>query len=1098
MKKILGLDLGTTSIGWALVNESENENSSIIRTGVRVVPLSTDEENDFKKGNTITINADRTLKRGARRNLQRYKLRRDELIKVLKENSIIKEGYELAEEGKSTTHSLWRLRARAAIEKIDLIDFARVILAINKKRGYKSNRKAKDEGDGMAIDGMEVAIKLYNEGDTPGQYVFQLLNDEKKHIPDFYRSDLQNEFDKIWQFQKRFYPEILSDELKENLKNKNKGQTWKICEEPFEIVGIKQKGTAKEKRLEQYKWRNEGLQRQLNPEELAIVFQEINNQINNSSGYLGDIGDRSKKLIIDKQTVGQFLYKQLQVNPHARLKNQVFYRQDYLDEFEKLWEVQSKYYNELTTELKKEIRDVVIFYQRRLKSQKGLISICELEGRDVELELNGKMKKCVIGPRVIPKSSPLFQEYKIWQNLNNIKFHNLLTNEKFEIKHFDEDLEIRELMFEELNIRGKLTAKEVLKATFDKPTDWELTNFKEIQGNETNAVLYSAYQQIVELSGHDVKFKNLSASEVKKVVYDVFSTIGIKTDILEFDAELGGEKVEQQASYKLWHLLYSYEGDDSLTGNVSLIKHLKEKFGFKLEYAQKIINISFKDDYGSLSARAIKKIMPYLSKGNEYSVAAALAGYNHSGAITKEDNKKRELKSKLDLLPRNSLRNPVVEKILNQMVNVINAIFEEYGKPDEIRIELARELKKSAKERKEATQGINRATKNHVRIKNEIAKLYPFNTGIRITRTDIIKYKLWEELASVGHKTIYTNTYIPLDKLFSKEFDIEHIIPKAVLFDDSFSNKTLSKRDFNLFKSDKTGLDAVVEKFGEQSEDYLRYVKTIEKLYKDKVISRAKYNKLLMKQSQIPDGFIERDLRNSQYIAKKARQMLYEVVRVVTPVTGSITAKLRDDWQLTNVLQELNWDKYSKLNLTTYESNKDGKQIPKIIDWSKRNDQRHHAMDAIAIAFTKHNHIQYYNYLNARRDENHKKHSNIYAIEQKETFLNSKNKRLIKPPMPLNVFRKEAKKNLENVLISFKAKNKVVTRNKNKTRKKEGFNTTIELTPRGQLHKETVYGKSMYYKTKIEKVGPKFTEDIISKVAIKEQREALLGRLKNI
>ena len=181
MKKILGLDLGITSIGWALVNEAQTEKeiSEIIRTGVRVIPLTTDEENDFQKGKSTSINADRTLKRGARRNLQRYKQRRKELIKLLKEAKLITDDSVLTEEGKNTTHSLWAIRAKAATEKIELEDFARVLLAINKKRGYKSNRKAKDEGDGQAIDGIEVAMQLYDSGQTPGVYALNKLKQGK-------------------------------------------------------------------------------------------------------------------------------------------------------------------------------------------------------------------------------------------------------------------------------------------------------------------------------------------------------------------------------------------------------------------------------------------------------------------------------------------------------------------------------------------------------------------------------------------------------------------------------------------------------------------------------------------------------------------------------------------------------------------------------------------------------------------------------------------------------------------------------------------------------------------------------------------------------
>jgi len=74
MKKIVGLDIGSSSIGWAFVHEDDDvEKSAIIKTGVRIVSLTPEEQSDFEKGNTITINADRTLKRGARRNLQRFK-----------------------------------------------------------------------------------------------------------------------------------------------------------------------------------------------------------------------------------------------------------------------------------------------------------------------------------------------------------------------------------------------------------------------------------------------------------------------------------------------------------------------------------------------------------------------------------------------------------------------------------------------------------------------------------------------------------------------------------------------------------------------------------------------------------------------------------------------------------------------------------------------------------------------------------------------------------------------------------------------------------------------------------------------------------------
>ena len=207
MKRILGLDLGTNSIGWAVVNEAENANetSSIVKLGVRVNPLTVDELQNFEKGKSIETNTARTLKRSMRRNLQRYKLRREELVKILREAGFISTDVILSENGNKSTFETYRLRAKAATEKISLSEFARVLLMINKKRGYKSSRKAKGEEEGALIDGMEVAKRLYDENITPGELYLQLLINGKKHLPDFYRSDLQKELERIWDFQKQFY-----------------------------------------------------------------------------------------------------------------------------------------------------------------------------------------------------------------------------------------------------------------------------------------------------------------------------------------------------------------------------------------------------------------------------------------------------------------------------------------------------------------------------------------------------------------------------------------------------------------------------------------------------------------------------------------------------------------------------------------------------------------------------------------------------------------------------------------------------------------------------------------------------------------------------
>lgn len=1120
MKKILGLDLGTNSIGWALVNEAENENekSSIVKLGVRVNPLTVDEQQNFEKGKSITTNADRTLKRSMRRNLQRYKLRRENLIEILKEHNFICDDTILSENGNFTTFETYKLRAKAATEEVSLEQFARILLMINKKRGYKSSRKAKSNEDGVLIDGMEIAKMLYNENLTPGQYSYQQLDKGKKHLPDFYRSDLQREFNKIFEKQQTFYSEILTEELKKELEGKKRDAVWAICAKAFkekdiELVGIKRQGTTIEQKIENFLWRTKGLSEKLSLEQIVVVLQQINIQINSSSGYLGAISDRSKELFFNKikksdgsfrgQTVGEYQMEVLNKNPNASLRNMVFYRQDYLDEFNTIWEKQAEFHTELTEKLKQEIRDVVIFYQRPLKSQKGLISFCEFESRKIEVEIDGKKKVKTIGCRVIPRSSPLFQEFKIWQVLNNVEVFakGIKRNKQKEAILFDQNedplqfggrrelyQEEKELLAAELTIRKELKKAEILKLLFDNTKNLDL-NFNSIQGNLTQSLLFDTYERIVQLTGHDINTNKKFASEIIKLYEEFFVAIGYNADILKFSSDIS---LESQAMFRLWHLLYSFEGDDSKTGNEKLVKKISELCGFESEYASILANITFQDDYGSLSSKAISKILPYLKAGHKFDVACEYAGYRHSASsLTKEELENKTYKDRLIILPKNSLRNPVVEKILNQMINVVNTIIDNYGKPDEIRIELARELKKNAKEREELTKSIAETTRLHEQYK-EILSKPPYSLSY-ISRNDIIRYKLYEELKDNSYKTLYSNEYISPSSLFNGDFDVEHIIPQSRLFDDSFSNKTLELRRINIEKGNKTAYDFIKEKYGETGDENSldNYLNRIDNLHKMGVLSRAKYNKLKIQEKDIPDGFIDRDIRDTQYIAKYAKTMLSDLVKFVVSTSGSITDRLREDWQLVDVMKELNWEKYKSLGLTEDFMNEEGNRIRKIKDWSKRNDHRHHAMDALTIAFTKRAFIQYLNNLNARSD----KSSSIYGIEQNELYRNGKGKMLFKPPMPLDEFRTEAKRHLENTLISIKAKNKVVTQNINTTKKSGGTNKKVQLTPRGQLHNETIYGSQKKYIVKEETVNAKFDLAKIATVTKLRYKNALLQRL---
>lgn len=912
--------------------------------------------------------------------------------------------------------------------------------------------------------------------------------------------------------------------MKEEVRGKNRSQTWAILAKFFvwsekesvwnekearteervkeyKLVGLKRDTKGNELKLENYRWRVQALSEQLNPEIVAIVLQEINGQISASSGYLGAISDRSKQLYFNRQTVGQYLMSELEKDPNVSLRNRVFYRQDYLDEFDRIWEKQTEFHEELTVELKKEIRDIIIFYQRRLKSQKGLISFCEFEKREVIVEKDGRKQNKTVGCRVIPRSHPLFQEFKIWQTLNDIEvfawdkqskrkkvdksstlFDNLEDALLVEGKRslYQEE---KELLAKELFVKESMKKAEILKLLFENFQELDL-NFKQIDGNHTGFALFSAYSKMIEKYGYEpVDFKK-PANEIIEKLETIFTNLGWNTELLSIDLSKEDKELERQSYFRLWHLLYSFEGDNTPTGNGKLLEKIMQLCDVEKEYAVELANVSFQEDYGSLSAKAIKKILPYLKEGNQYDVACDYAGYRHSkSSLTKDEIENKILKDKLEILPKNSLRNPVVEKILNQMVNLINTIIDTYGKPDEIHVELARELKKSAKEREELTKSIARNTREH----DEIRQLLRTEFGMmNVSRNDIIRYKLYEELKDNGYKTLYSDEYIPREKIFSKEIDIEHIIPQARLFDDSLSNKTLEYRAINIEKGNKTASDFVKEKYGDDGLE--KFLNRCEALFKDK---KTKLRKLKMEEKDIPEGFIDRDLRNTQYISKKAFAMLNEISRRVVATTGSITDKLREDWQLVDLMKELNLPKYEKLGMVEMFEDKDGRKIKKITDWTKRNDHRHHAVDALTVAFTKDVFIQFYNNKNAAWMPASKEHANITGIKARY-FENGK----ALAPMPLAQFRAEAKRHLENLLVSIKAKNKVITSNVNRTKNKNGENRKLQQTPRGQLHLETVYGSHRQYATKIEKVNAAFDVTKIATVSKLAYRNALLKRLE--
>lgn len=135
MKNILGLDLGSGSIGWAVIKEDEN-NRVILGLGSRIIPLSVDDATQFTQGKSITKNADRTANRTQRKGYDRRQLRRQALTQYLHMLGMTPDETLI----KLPQQELWTLRAKAVTEKISLPELGRVLYHLNQKRGYKSGK----------------------------------------------------------------------------------------------------------------------------------------------------------------------------------------------------------------------------------------------------------------------------------------------------------------------------------------------------------------------------------------------------------------------------------------------------------------------------------------------------------------------------------------------------------------------------------------------------------------------------------------------------------------------------------------------------------------------------------------------------------------------------------------------------------------------------------------------------------------------------------------------------------------------------------------------------------------------------------------------
>lgn len=791
--------------------------------------------------------------------------------------------------------------------------------------------------------------------------------------------------------------------------------------------------------LELYTLRHKAANERLELQELGRVLYHLNqkrgflsnrksqsNEESNSE-YLHKI--QALEGLVQNTTIGSFFYRQLLNNPFTRIKENIFPRASYIKEFDTIWKIQKQFYPAILTggpgESNKEtlyqlIRNEIIYYQRPLKSQKHLVSFCRFE----------PLKK------VAPKSSPLFQFFRIWQQINNLQAKSL-DNEVF----LPTDAQ-KQKLFDALHnprllsARGTLAYTKILKL-MELPRDFFL-NFNLLEGNKTYLTLY-----------HALKEAGIENPE----------------SFLSFDY-LNEE--EKGGLWQLWHITYSLPTENDVVN--ALQKHFPFSNGQAVIIASKT---GYTADYGNLSAKAIRKILTGLLKGLHYDKACKEVSYDHTDDIGLDSD--RELVDKLPLINPNTLHNPVVEQILNQVINVVNCISEKYGKPDEIRIELARELKSNAKQRQRMTKTNRSLRQKNDNITQRLLKEYGFK---RVNARDLLRYRLWEETEQI---CLYSGKPIQFIDLYNGQADIEHVIPKSRSFSNSMSNYIVAFTKENRVKGQHTAYDYMKNK-GDQA--FKDYVDRVNRLYHEEKITKIKRDNLLCPGCDIPSDFIERQKKDTQYISREAVKMLKGFCRKITTTTGSVTDFLREKWQLKHLMEEINLDKYRAIGQTEQRTIKDEegneKQIEVITNFTKRDDHRHHAVDALIVALTNQSIIQKLNNLN----------------QEFETY-NALKQSAFSFPKPLPHLREKVKRELENILISFKKPtSKVLTKKINRVKTADGIKEQETWVPRGALHEDTVMGKIRWYK-KLP-LNKKFTQlDLVVNEDLKNILQERLQQFNN-
>lgn len=1133
MKKILGLDIGTNSIGWAFIESNAYENpetldGKIIQLGSRIVPMDADFMNKFESGTPESKAAARRQARGSRRLNQRYKLRRTRLIEALKIvgwipkefpsdfkglnkhsiNDYLPFSEDLKKEAadffgvasKKTTKGddyeisedwiIYFLKTKALHTQVSLPELGRILYHYNQRRGFKSSRKDAK------------------------------IEEEAKEIK--------------WPTYEKWVEIVTVTSIEQKDKGEGKDRDFTFYELTCKASNLEFK--AIKKRKNPLDWLNKNI-------EVEITKKTTKDQnINYTISEVDPNAWENRKAALEKDiakedvTITEYYLKNikaaLQDNGSYVVKQRIVDRQFYQNEFRKIWETQSisyqKEFNDKdkiaqiadtfythNKEKNKELKgkdlfhlffNDIIYYQRGLKSQKGLLANCQYETKTYKTK--DKEPKTV-GVKVTSKSAPCFQEFRIWQTIHNLKVikKEEILNGKLKINIDVSDRYLtsdnKETIFELFDNSAQVSHDSILR----------LLGFKKDQTeNDEKTFNY-------KLNYPD---ENFTGNETKTLFRKIFKKYEFTED---------GEKYIQkkESLNQLWHIVYSLPEEKEIKNALNNKKY----FNFPETVIQHISKLpEFSSQYASLSAKAINKLLPLMRTGkywneaaihsdtldrinkiidgefdesisdkvreeilkldfnaiNQFSglpvhIAAYIVFGRHSERANEEKYESPEDLNIKELIPYNSIRNPVVEKIIRETLSLVKEIWtnEKLGRPDYIHVELGREMKNNNDDRKKIAESNAKNRIEKERIANLLKELkYPnFNEN---SASDVDKFRIWKEAggkkgdedfellfkknnaefvkdadiekykhwADQNYRSPYTGKIIKLSELFTEKYQIDHIIPRARFYDDSFGNKVVVEAEVNALKDNRLAIQFIEDSQGKEinlSDGSSTTVLSLEnyKQFADNVFTNSK-KKRHLKLYEVPEGFIERQMNDTKYISRTVAQFLRPIAignasdEGVIYTSGSITSDLKNKWGLNRLWKEILKPRFERLEgildeklILPSETKEGDYHFAK--DY-KRIDHRHHALDALVIACTSRSHIKYLNSLNSlsnnKKDKSYEDWAKWkYLLNKKKKLANQENG-MTEFGTPWERFYLDAKDAIESIVVSHKPTSRLISKAVNK------------------------------------------------------------------